>query len=46
MIRNCDDLESKPCDQAMIQKLNTLSGETTDEVVDARWEKLKQLKNK
>jgi uncharacterized metal-binding protein YceD (DUF177 family) len=46
MIRNCDDLEIKPCDQAMIQKLNTLSGETTDEVVDARWEKLKQLKNK
>jgi uncharacterized metal-binding protein YceD (DUF177 family) len=46
MIRNCDELDIKPCDQAMIQKLNDLSGETTDEVVDARWDKLKQLKNK
>jgi uncharacterized metal-binding protein YceD (DUF177 family) len=45
MIRNCDELEIKPCDEAMIQKLETLNGSTTDEVVDARWEKLKQLKN-
>jgi len=45
MIRNCDELEIKPCDKAMIQKLETLNGSATDEVVDARWEKLKQLKN-
>lgn len=46
MIRNCDDLDFKPCDQAMIQKLETLNHESTEEPeVDARWEKLKQLKN-
>lgn len=46
MIRNCDDLEAKPCDQAMIQKLETLNSDSAEETeVDARWEKLKQLKN-
>jgi len=46
MIRNCDEMDSKPCDQAMIQKLETLNSDSADEdVVDARWEKLKQLKN-
>ena len=45
MLRNCDEIDSKPCDKAMIQKLETLNGSTTDDVVDARWEKLKQLKN-
>jgi uncharacterized metal-binding protein YceD (DUF177 family) len=46
MIRNCDEMDSKPCDQGMIQKLETLNSESTDEnEVDARWEKLKQLKN-
>lgn len=46
MIRNCDEMETKPCDEVMIQKLETLNSESTmDEVVDPRWEKLKQLKN-
>jgi uncharacterized metal-binding protein YceD (DUF177 family) len=46
MIRNCDEMDIKPCDEAMIQKLETLNSESaTDEVVDPRWEKLKQLKN-
>jgi uncharacterized metal-binding protein YceD (DUF177 family) len=39
-------MDIKPCDEAMIQKLETLNSESaTDEVVDPRWEKLKQLKN-
>jgi uncharacterized metal-binding protein YceD (DUF177 family) len=46
MIRNCDEMTVKPCDQDMIQKLETLNTESNDEeIVDARWEKLKQLKN-
>lgn len=46
MIRNCDEMDSKPCDQGMIQKLETLNSESSEEnEVDARWEKLKQLKN-
>lgn len=46
MIRNCDDLDFKPCDQGMIQKLETLNSDSNEETeVDARWEKLKQLKN-
>jgi uncharacterized metal-binding protein YceD (DUF177 family) len=46
MIRNCDEMNVKPCDQAMIQKLEALNAESTDEeIIDARWEKLKQLKN-
>jgi uncharacterized metal-binding protein YceD (DUF177 family) len=46
MIRNCDEMETKPCDEVMIQKLETLNSDSTEEPeVDARWEKLKQLKN-
>lgn len=46
MIRNCDELDFKPCDEVMIQKLETLNSESaTEEVVDPRWDKLKQLKN-
>lgn len=45
MLRNCDELEIRPCDKGMIEKLETLNGKATDEIVDARWEKLKQLKN-
>lgn len=46
MIRNCDEMNVKPCDLAMIQKLEALNAESNDEeIIDARWEKLKQLKN-
>ncbi len=46
MIRNCDDLETKPCNQEMLAKLNDLSHEE-EESSDPRWDKLKQLlKNK
>ena len=46
MIRNCDEMETKPCDEVMIQKLETLNSDSTEEPeVDARWEKLKHLKN-
>lgn len=45
MLRNCDELEHKPCDQAMIQKLNEFNDVDSSFEVDARWEKLKQLKN-
>lgn len=45
MIRNCDRLEEKPCNQEMLSKLNELSGE--DETPsDPRWEKLKELLKK
>jgi uncharacterized metal-binding protein YceD (DUF177 family) len=41
MIKNCDDLEVKPCDEAMLKKLEHINqGETQ---VDPRWEKLKTI---
>ena len=41
MIKNCDDLEVKPCDQEMLKKLEHINqGETQ---VDPRWEKLKTI---
>lgn len=42
MIRNCDDMEIKPCNAQMLEKLNALqAGE--EAVVDPRWDKLKEL---
>lgn len=42
MIRNCDLMESKPCNKEMLDKLNQLkqSGESN---TDPRWDKLKDL---
>jgi uncharacterized metal-binding protein YceD (DUF177 family) len=41
MIKNCDDLEVKPCDEAMLKKIEHINqGETQ---VDPRWEKLKTI---
>ncbi|MCC7299023.1 MAG: DUF177 domain-containing protein, partial [Bacteroidia bacterium] len=42
MIRNCDDLEVKPCNSQMLEKLNNInqSGEAKS---DPRWDKLKDL---
>ncbi len=41
MIKNCDDLEIKPCDEEMLKKLEQINqGETQ---VDPRWEKLKTI---
>jgi len=41
MIKNCDDLEVKPCDKEMLKKLEHINqGETQ---VDPRWEKLKTI---
>ncbi len=42
MIRNCDDMEIKPCNAQMLEKLNTLqAGEEAE--ADPRWDKLKEL---
>lgn len=42
MIRNCDDMEIKPCNSQMLEKLNTLqAGEEAQ--ADPRWDKLKEL---
>jgi uncharacterized metal-binding protein YceD (DUF177 family) len=45
MVRNCDFLEEKykNCNQEILKKLNQAS---SDEVTDARWEKLKNIKLK
>lgn len=45
ILRNCDESDEKPCNQIMIQKLQSLIVESTNEV-DSRWDKLKQIKNK
>jgi uncharacterized protein len=45
MIRNCDELEIKPCNLQMLSKLNDLSGES-EEQSDPRWDKLKELLKK
>jgi len=45
MIRNCDDMETKPCNLQMLSKLNDLSG-SSEEQSDPRWDKLKELLKK
>jgi uncharacterized metal-binding protein YceD (DUF177 family) len=42
MIRNCDLLESKPCNQTMLQKLEYLKHQGEGES-DPRWDKLKEM---
>jgi uncharacterized metal-binding protein YceD (DUF177 family) len=42
MLRNCDELEEKPCNQEMLKKLNELNN-SDSEVSDPRWDKLKDL---
>ncbi len=49
MLRNCDDLEIKPCDEAMLSKLEKLQQVSSDSSVeddgeiDERWLKLKDI---
>ncbi len=49
MLRNCDDLDIKPCDQAMLSKLEKLqqvASDSSDEdngEIDERWLKLKDI---
>ncbi len=43
MIKTCDDLIDKPCDQLMLDKINGINQSTTQ--VDPRWEKLKNILN-
>lgn len=45
MIRNCDEMEVKPCNYQMLAKLNDLSGDG-EEQADPRWDKLKELLKK
>jgi uncharacterized metal-binding protein YceD (DUF177 family) len=45
MIRNCDEMEVKPCNYQMLAKLNDLSGDGEDQA-DPRWDKLKELLKK
>lgn len=45
MIRNCDEMETKPCNYQMLSKLNDLSGDG-EEQSDPRWDKLKELLKK
>lgn len=45
MIRNCDDMESKPCNYQMLSKLDDLAGDDGSQP-DPRWEKLKELLKK
>ncbi len=45
MMRNCDDMETKPCNYQMLSKLNELSG-NDEEQSDPRWDKLKELLKK
>lgn len=42
MLRNCDQLENKPCNKEMLEKLNQLN-QQGDENSDPRWDKLKDL---
>lgn len=44
MIKNCDELDVKPCDQGMLEKLERINQGETE--VDPRWEKLKNILNK
>lgn len=45
MLRNCDQLESKPCNLVMLEKLKNVNTNSTEnqEPVDPRWNKLKDL---
>ena len=45
MIRNCDEMDVKPCNHQMLSKLNDLSGDG-EANSDPRWEKLKELLKK
>jgi uncharacterized metal-binding protein YceD (DUF177 family) len=45
MIRNCDEMDTKPCNYQMLAKLNDLSGEGEGQT-DPRWDKLKELLKK
>jgi uncharacterized metal-binding protein YceD (DUF177 family) len=45
MIRNCDEMEIKPCNYQMLSKLNDLNG-TDGAQPDPRWDKLKELLKK
>jgi uncharacterized metal-binding protein YceD (DUF177 family) len=45
MLRNCDNLQVKPCNQEMLKRLNELSDDG-EETTDPRWEKLKELLKK
>ncbi|MBL7812187.1 MAG: DUF177 domain-containing protein [Bacteroidetes bacterium] len=42
MIRNCDGLENKPCNQEMLKKLDEIN-QSGDGDPDPRWDKLKDL---
>lgn len=42
MIRNCDGLDEKPCNQEMLEKLNNIN-QSGDGNPDPRWDKLKDL---
>ncbi len=43
MAKNCDELDTKPCDLKILNKL----GETEEkQEIDPRWEKLKEIKTK
>jgi uncharacterized metal-binding protein YceD (DUF177 family) len=44
LVKNCDDLPVKPCNNEMLEKLDALSGGPGEETErDPRWEKLKEL---
>lgn len=44
MLKNCDNMENKPCNDQMIQKLDELNNKNNEETsVDPRWDKLKDL---
>ena len=44
LVKNCDDLPVKPCNRAMLEKLEQLSGDSDSKTSDdPRWEKLKEL---
>lgn len=49
MIRNCDDLDEKPCDFKMLEKIEGVNADehnnNDDSSVDPRWQKLKELLN-
>ncbi len=44
MLKNCDEMEEKPCNNQMIQKLDELNQkENQENTNDPRWDKLKDL---
>lgn len=44
LVKNCDELPVKPCNNEMLEKLDALSGGSGEETErDPRWEKLKEL---